>query len=660
MKSKWKEEQLERIIGKKAKPKLKIWAHNVNIHPIEKQNQYIDGALYVIETERKNYRGENDEDEEQAREEEEEEQQKKEEEKINIMIWVPYTTLFTLNEQMVMHETATGNYVTANTLLNKYRMKTEKKDTQTTTGGEQQQQQELYISAKIEDKTKEEENDDLKQLNKHQHTEYSIIIPTSSLVSIKQFHQKLGWSSMVLTDEHKQTYRPLFFHDGGMYAFLSDLKKYVHMEQDKRDKTQWLIKDINEPLEKALKEQNFDDLFKKIYAKDKSNFFSSIGRSITREVKKLPVMGTKLPNFNHNEKPVQLQQLVNIDPKEMDMDYMMNDRIDEQQYDDDTCQQIEIKMKTMPFKVNQLQAMSLSEFHSYFDDEGRVLQEEAIKDAVFSRGIQDEARSEVWPFLLGLFDWNSTAIERTSLLETLEAEYACYCAQWENISERQRKYFSDYVERESIIDKDVIRTDRSQSFFKDDDGEGLLKLRRILLSYSMYNFELGYCQGMSDLCSTILDVCRDEALSFWCFHELMEVKQANFRVDQKGMNRQLSSLLNIIKTLDYQFFVFLSNMDATNMFYAYRWLLVSFKREFSFAEIKRLWESFFSNVCSSNMHLFFAYAILSSHKQTIMSKRMSYDELMRFCIDLSQQLSLEQVGEVAVKAYASYTSKASS
>ena len=55
--------------------------------------------------------------------------------------------------------------------------------------------------------------------------------------------------------------------------------------------------------------------------------------------------------------------------------------------------------------------------------------------------------------------------------------------------------FAKWRERKSRIDKDVNRTDSSHEFFKGSNHKANVEtLRSILLTYSMYNFDLGYCQ----------------------------------------------------------------------------------------------------------------------------------------------------------------------
>ena len=52
------------------------------------------------------------------------------------------------------------------------------------------------------------------------------------------------------------------------------------------------------------------------------------------------------------------------------------------------------------------------------------------------------------------------------------------------------------------------------------------------MTYVMYNFDLGYVQGMSDLLSPILFVMKNEVDAFWCFVGFMDRVASNFEFDQ--------------------------------------------------------------------------------------------------------------------------------
>lgn len=49
-------------------------------------------------------------------------------------------------------------------------------------------------------------------------------------------------------------------------------------------------------------------------------------------------------------------------------------------------------------------------------------------------------------------------------------------------------------QRKGRVDKDVRRTDRATEFFAGSHNDNVERLRHVLLSYVMYNFDLGYCQ----------------------------------------------------------------------------------------------------------------------------------------------------------------------
>ncbi|RVW47505.1 TBC1 domain family member 15 [Vitis vinifera] len=200
-------------------------------------------------------------------------------------------------------------------------------------------------------------------------------------------------------------------------------------------------------------------------------------------------------------------------------------------------------------------ALSLTKFQLYLqwatflDSEGRIMDSKALRKRIFYGGIEHSLRKEVWTFLLGYHAYDSTSAEREYLVSIKKSEYETVKQQWQSISPEQAKRFTKFRERKGLIEKDVVRTDRSLSFYDGDDNPNVYLLRDILLTYSFYNFDLGYCQGMSDLLSPILFVMKDEAESFWCFVALMERLGPNFNRDQNGMHTQLFAISKVYLSL---------------------------------------------------------------------------------------------------------------
>ncbi|VAI40942.1 unnamed protein product [Triticum turgidum subsp. durum] len=142
------------------------------------------------------------------------------------------------------------------------------------------------------------------------------------------------------------------------------------------------------------------------------------------------------------------------------------------------------------------------------------------------------------------------------------------------------------------IGLDVLRTDRSMLFY--EKKENLSKLWDILAVYAWIDKEVGYCQGMSDLCSPMIVLLNDEADAFWCFERLMRRLRGNFRCTQQsvGVENQLQHLASIIQVLDPKLHDHLERLGGGDYLFAFRMFMVLFRRELSFGDSLYLWEIF--------------------------------------------------------------------
>jgi len=281
------------------------------------------------------------------------------------------------------------------------------------------------------------------------------------------------------------------------------------------------------------------------------------------------------------------------------------------------------------------------EWVTFLDNKGRVVDPKALKKRVFHGGVEPNLRREVWKFLLGHFKFDSTYSEREALVASKREEYKVLQTQWKSVSEDQAKRFAKFRERKHRVEKDVVRTDRTIPFYEGDDNVNVNVLRDILVTYSFYNFDLGYCQGMSDLLSPILYVMEDESESFWCFAALMERMAPNFHRDQSGMQAQLLALSKLVELLDNPLHDYFKQNECLNYFFCFRWILICFKREFDYNNVLRLWEVLWSHYLSEHFHLYMCVAILKRHRRKIMDEQMEFDTLLKFINELSGHIELE-------------------
>lgn len=77
------------------------------------------------------------------------------------------------------------------------------------------------------------------------------------------------------------------------------------------------------------------------------------------------------------------------------------------------------------------------------------------------------------------------------------------------------------------------------------DVRGCCCLRRILLNYAVFNPDMGYCQGMSDLVAPLLTEIQDESDTFWCFVGLMENTIFISSPRDEDMERQLVGCFSV-------------------------------------------------------------------------------------------------------------------
>ena len=95
-------------------------------------------------------------------------------------------------------------------------------------------------------------------------------------------------------------------------------------------------------------------------------------------------------------------------------------------------------------------------------------------------GVPEALRGEVWQRLSGASERMESFIENYRILVTKESP------------------------DEKVIFRDIHRTFPAHEFFKESGGVGQESLFRISKAYSVYDSEIGYCQGQSFLIAALL------------------------------------------------------------------------------------------------------------------------------------------------------------
>ncbi|KAF7822875.1 TBC1 domain family member 15-like isoform X1 [Senna tora] len=313
--------------------------------------------------------------------------------------------------------------------------------------------------------------------------------------------------------------------------------------------------------------------------------------------------------------------------------------------------------------------LSTRKWHASFDAEGRLDIGRTLR-RIQRGGIHPSIRGEVWEFLLGCYDPRSTFDERDQIRQRRRMQYAKWKEECRQsfpfvgsgrfitapiITEDGQPIQDPLVLLETNPDKgvivpiqdclnasstgiannlervtdkrviqwmltlhqiglDVVRTDRTLVFY--EKQENLSKLWDVLAVYAWIDKDVGYCQGMSDLCSPMVILLNDEADSFWCFERLMRRLRGNFRCTDNsvGVEAQLSNLASVTQVIDPKLHHHIETLGGGDYLFAFRMLMVLFRREFSFCDSLYLWEMMWALEYDPDLFLMYEESESASEK----------------------------------------------
>ena len=225
--------------------------------------------------------------------------------------------------------------------------------------------------------------------------------------------------------------------------------------------------------------------------------------------------------------------------------------------------------------------VSDAEFRSFLNKVGQVVAPREFRLAVYRGGLEPGLRKIAWKHLLNVYPAGMTGGERLQYLKDLSQLYNELKTDWMNCV-LQGRVSDDVKTVMNMVRKDVLRTDRGNSFFAGEGNRNVTTLFNILTTYALNHPTVSYCQGMSDLASPLLVTIGDEAHAYICFTALMRRMKPNFMLDGIAMTTKFQHLSEGLMYYDPEFYTYLKLHSADDLLFCYRWLLLEMKREFVF------------------------------------------------------------------------------
>ncbi|KDR24295.1 TBC1 domain family member 16, partial [Zootermopsis nevadensis] len=282
------------------------------------------------------------------------------------------------------------------------------------------------------------------------------------------------------------------------------------------------------------------------------------------------------------------------------------------------------------------------EWSSLLNEDGQLEDDLTLRKGIFFGGLEPSIRHVVWPFLLHCFTFQSTYEEREQILEIRHQEYHEITRRRLEMEPEQQQNFCRNVQY--IVEKDVVRTDRGNPYFAGEDNPNIHVMKNILLNYAVYNPGFGYTQGMSDLLAPVLAEIRTESEAFWCFVGLMQKAIFVCTPTDNDIDRHLSYLRELIHLMVPHFYSHLeSHVDAMELLFCHRWILLCFKREFPEVEALKMWEACWANYLTDYFHLFLCLAIISIYSDDVIAQDLRTDEMLLYFSSLAMFMDGELI-----------------
>ncbi|KAK4717564.1 hypothetical protein R3W88_015902 [Solanum pinnatisectum] len=326
-------------------------------------------------------------------------------------------------------------------------------------------------------------------------------------------------------------------------------------------------------------------------------------------------------------------------------------------------------------------------------------------------GIHPSIKGAVWEFLLGCFDPNSTFEERNELRQQRREQYAVWKYECQKLvpvigsgkfttnaivtddgqpielanttSNGQEDTNNGMPVDNGVYEKkvvqwklnlsqiglDVVRTDRSLVFYENQANQA--KLWDVLAVYAWIDKDIGYVQGMTDICSPIIFLLENEADAFWCFERVMRRLRENFKssANSMGVQSQLRALAQIVKIVDPKLHRHLEELDGGEYLFALRMLMVLFRRELSFVDALYLWElkqygKFERRIVRTGamkqndaLAIFLVASVLEMKKKQLMKEAKGLDDVVQILSEITGNLDAKKALNEALKVHKKYMSK---
>lgn len=224
-------------------------------------------------------------------------------------------------------------------------------------------------------------------------------------------------------------------------------------------------------------------------------------------------------------------------------------------------------------------------------------EDEKLRRRVF-KGIPNKMRATVWPKLLHIDRW---------------------MRENEGVYEKMCKLARRFTTEARQVDADVNRQFREHMAYRERFSVKQKSLFNVLTAYSVYNTEVGYCQGMAGVAGILL-MYMDEEEAFWALNVFFtESKFAMHGLFIEGFPKLTRFLTHHDRLLTRFLPRLKKHFDKNNVdsiLYSLKWFFVIFVERVPFSLALRIWDLYL--LLGERVMTAMAFTILKLHKNRLM------------------------------------------
>eukprot|EP00931_Biecheleriopsis_adriatica_P080713 TRINITY_DN54058_c0_g1_i1.p1 TRINITY_DN54058_c0_g1~~TRINITY_DN54058_c0_g1_i1.p1 ORF type:complete len:349 (+),score=74.37 TRINITY_DN54058_c0_g1_i1:140-1048(+) len=198
---------------------------------------------------------------------------------------------------------------------------------------------------------------------------------------------------------------------------------------------------------------------------------------------------------------------------------------------------------------------------------------------------------------------------------------------------------------EGDIMRDINRTFPKHVLYRDKQGLGQHQLLNVLRAYSVFNPEVGYCQGMGFICGVLLMYMSEDDAFLMLISLLDNYRMAGlFMPNLPLLNKYFFQLTKLLEMHMPQLYNHLVEQGVEPTMYASQWFMTVCIYNFPFSTVVRVWDIFLAEGVKIIFRI--ALALLKLNQEDLLNQ--SFEQILQTLKQAPSAVETEKLIHVAL------------